>query len=190
MGAVVDQTLVKHIELLQSGDESSFDLLREQYAALLLSMVAGALAECPDGEFEDLMQEATLALYHAAMSFDLGQESVTFGLYAKICIRNRLISALRKLRRTIRSDNAVVEKVQLTPSQRKSARRASLGKLSDLVDTLFSPLEKSVYRLYLQGYTAAEIAARLGRSEKSVDNAIYRMRRKIKQHLPDSPDQI
>lgn len=190
MGTVVDQSLVKHIELLQSGVESSFDVLREQYAALLLSMVSGALAECPDAEFEDLLQEATLALYHAAMSFDLRQDAVTFGLYAKICIRNRLISALRKLRRTIRSDNAVAEKVHLTPSQRKSARRASLVRLSDLVDSLFSPLEKSVYRLYLQGYTAAEIAAELGRSEKSVDNAIYRMRRKIKQHLPDNPDKI
>lgn len=180
----MDQTLVKYIQSLQSGDESSFDFLREQYAALLLSMVSAALAEVPNAEFEDLMQEATLALYHAAINFDLQQNEVTFGLYAKICIRNRLISALRKLRRAIRTDVGGRDKSDLTSTQRKSARRASLGDLSDLVDTQFSAYEKSVYRLYLQGCSVIEIADQLNRTPKSVDNAIYRLRRKIKQDLP------
>ena len=131
------------------------------------------------------MQEATLALYHGALSYDLQQDKVTFGLYAKICVRNRLISALRKLRRTTRAPLAP-EKLPQSASERKSDRRAPMGELSDLVDTLFSDLERSVYQLYLQGYSAAQIADRLGRNEKSVDNAIYRMRRKIKQHF-ESP---
>ncbi len=187
-GTAVDPILVKHIELLRAGDESSFQVLREQYAALLLSMTSGALAECPEAEYEDLMQEATLALYHAAMTFDLQQTEVTFGLYAKICIRNRLISSLRKFRRSVRTDHGIDDHSRLTPTQRKSARRASLGDLTDLVDTLFSEYEKSVYQLYLQGYTAAEIASHTGRTLKSVDNAIYRIRRKIKLNLPNRDD--
>lgn len=179
----MDQSLSKTIELLKSGDETAFDYLREQYAALLLSMVSGAMAMESEAEFEDLMQEATLALYHAAMRFDLAQNQVTFGLYAKICIRNRLVSALRKHRRQV--PPPTVPKSALTPSQRKSIRRAKMGmgELSDLVDTLFSDFEKSVYQLYLAGYSAAEIAERLQKTDKSVDNAIYRVRRKIKQHF-------
>lgn len=181
----MDLIQLQHIRQLRSGDESAFDALREQYAALLLSMVSGVMASRPDAEFEDLMQEATLALYHAALSYDLTQKEVTFGLYAKVCIRNRLVSALRKLQKTARASNGT-ERVQLAPEQKKSARRAPMAKLSHLVDSLFSDYEKAVYRLYLEGYSASEIALRLGRSDKSVDNAIYRMRRKIKEHFDRS----
>lgn len=178
----MDRSLVKIIEHLQAGDESAFDQIREQYAALLLSMVSGAMSKEADAEFEDLMQEATLALYHAAMKFDLDQTEVTFGLYAKICIRNRLVSALRKHRRQLRKLEE--GKQPMSASQRKSVRRAQMemGGLSDLVDTLFSDFEKSVYRLYIAGYSAVEIARELNKTEKSIDNAIYRVRRKIKQH--------
>lgn len=178
----MDETFIKQIELIRSGDESAFELLREQYAALLLSMVSKVMTDRPDAEFEDLMQEATLALYHAALRFDLQQSRVTFGLYAKICVRNRLISAMRKLNRLSRPAE-VQEKIPQTASERKSSRRALMGELSDVVDTLFSDFERSVYRLYLQGYSVAQIAESLGRTPKSVDNAVYRMRRKIKKHF-------
>ena len=176
----MDRSLNKQIELIQSGDESAFEAIREQYAALLLSTVSKLMPGCPDAEFEDLLQEATLALYHAALSFKPDQEKVTFGLYAKICVRNRLISAIRKLRRASAPQPAETKE---TASQRKSSRRAPLGELSHLVDTIFSDFERSVYELYLQGYSASQIAERLERDAKSIDNAIYRMRRKIRQHL-------
>ncbi len=176
----MDQASHHIIQQLQSGDDGAFDLIREQYAALLLSMVSSAMAKESDAEFQDLMQEATLALYHAALKFDLNQTEVTFGLYAKICIRNRLISTLRSLRRQHRKP--AQPKLTMSVSQRKSVRRASMGEFSELVDTHFSDFEKSVYRLYIVGYSAAEIAQELGKNEKSIDNAIYRVRRKIKQH--------
>lgn len=178
----MDHSLAQIIQHLQAGDESAFEHIREQYAALLFSMVSGAMSKEADAEFEDLMQEATLALYHAALKFDLSQDQVTFGLFAKICIHNRLVSALRKQHRQSRTP--AEPKQILTPSQRKSVRRAQMevGELSDLVDTLFSDFEKSVYRLYIAGYSASEIANQLGRTDKSIDNAIYRVRRKIKQY--------
>lgn len=178
----MDRSLHKQIELIQSGDESAFEAIREQYAALLLSTVSKMMPGLPDAEFEDLMQEATLALYHAALRYKPDQEKVTFGLYAKICVRNRLISAIRKLRRASAAAPQP-EEVAMTASQRKSSRRAPLGELSHLVDTIFSDFERSVYELYLQGYSASQIALLLERDAKSIDNAIYRMRRKIRQHL-------
>ncbi len=178
----MDRSVLHQIAELKAGNEQAFAPLQEQYAALLLSMVSKVMTNHPDAEFEDLMQEATLALYHAAIRFDLGQEQVTFGLYAKVCIRNRLISAIRKLRRqSHRAGN--MSQPAPTPIEKKSIRRAKMGDLDALVDTLFSDLEREVYRLYLQGCSAAQIAEALGRSAKSIDNAIYRMRRKIKEHL-------
>ena len=178
----MDSSISSKIRQLQAGDESAFDFLSEQYSALLHSMVSAAMTKEPEAEFHDLMQEASLALYQAAMKFDLSQQEVTFGLFAKICIRNRLISSLRKLKRQLRKNKEV--KPTLTPAQRKSVRRSQMemGELSDLVDTLFSNFEKSVYQYYIAGYSVSEIAHSLGKTEKSIDNAIYRVRRKIKQH--------
>lgn len=179
----MDFSLITIIQQIQAGDESAFEKLREQYSALLQSMVSRALTKEQGAEYNDLLQEATLALYHAAMKYDCSQTEVTYGLFAKICIRNRLISALRKYRR--QSPKPVKVKPTLTPNQRKSVRRASMemGELTELVDTLFSDFEKSVYRLYIAGYSAEEIARQLNRSDKSIDNAIYRVRRKIKEHF-------
>lgn len=176
-----DPSIITAIEQVQAGDDSAFEYLREQYAPLLVTTVSKIQAENDEIEFEDLMQEASLALFRAALRFDLSQDRVTFGLYAKICVRNRLISVLRKHRK--RDPNVQTAKAPATPAERKSARRAGLGHLSEAVDTLFSEFEKSVYLLYLAGYSVADIAAGLHKSDKSIDNAIYRIRKKIKQYF-------
>lgn len=177
----MDPSIYTAIEKVQAGDDDAFEYIREQYAPLLMTMVSKVLADESDVEFEDLMQEASLALFHAALHFDLSQDQVTFGLYSKICIRNRLFSVLRRHRKR---DPIVHEsKMSITSAERKSTRRAGLGDLSDVVDTLFSEFEKSVYLLYLAGYSATEIASNLQKSNKSIDNAIYRVRRKIKQYF-------
>lgn len=177
----MDSSILSAIEKVQAGDDDAFELIREQYAPLLLTMVSKVLANESKIEFDDLMQEASLALFQAALSFDLSQKQVTFGLYSKICVRNRLISVVRKHRK--RDSSARDSKMPVPIAERKSARRAGLGDLSDAVDTLFSSFEKSVYQLYLAGYSAAEIASRLQKSDKSIDNAIYRVRKKIKQYF-------
>ena len=49
---------------------------------------------------------------------------------------------------------------------------------------LLSPLEKEVLSMYLKGMSYQEIAQKLHRSEKSVDNALQRIKNKLEEFLP------
>lgn len=157
----------------------AFDRLTESYQPLLVSMVDSACERYRDyrPEREDLYQEALLALYRAAMTYDCDQQAVTFGLYAKVCIRNRLVSYGRRLAKQGRA-------VKASESARKSeveiGVKVGSREPSEWVLELLSPYEKEVYRLYVEGKSYALIAERLGHEEKSIENAIYRIRRKIR----------
>ena len=84
---------------VQGGKEAAFSELCEQYAPLIDSMVGryGSRLKDPGESKEDLRQEAILSFYRAIMTYDIAQTKVTFGLYAKICMRNRMVSLLRKI---------------------------------------------------------------------------------------------
>ncbi len=178
------------LETLQKGDSSGFAQIRAQYDALLNSMVGECLTVYHyEAEFEDLMQEASLALYKAALHYDLTQSKVTFGLYAKICIRNRLISAGRKLFRQTKSRQAVKRKQTSDRTQKRNVEFAQFKALTEVIDTVFSDFEKSVFTLYLQGCSYKEMAHQLDKNEKSIDNAICRMKSKLKKLVLHGGDQ-
>ncbi|MBQ7364263.1 MAG: helix-turn-helix domain-containing protein [Clostridia bacterium] len=80
------------LKAIQSGNENAFAELLSQYQPLIQKMAQSFLNVCPELDREDLIQEASLALSNAAKHYRLDETGVTFGLYAKICIKNRLIS--------------------------------------------------------------------------------------------------
>ena len=90
---------------VQSGDAESFEGLKSKYAPLVVSTVGSfAVGDISRSELE---REAESALLKAAVRYDTKQSKVAFGLYAKICITNRLISVQRKL---IRANNKKIAK--------------------------------------------------------------------------------
>ena len=173
---------------VRSGDSQAFDRLCELYAPLIGSLVSSADEQYRryGSEAEDLGQEASLALYRAAMSYRLDQSDVTFGLYAKICIRNRLISAGRRLIRYYNARTATAKSA--ARPVREAGSSGSVGSHAVLTPDLsaFSEYERKIYALYSRGYSYARIAKEVGRSDKSVDNAICRIRRKLRQQMNQS----
>ncbi len=165
------------ISRMQSGDDSGFERLCEIYRPLVESLVATAFDLCRDvgGEIDDLRQEAAIALYKAANAYDFSCSAVTFGLFAKICVKNRLISYRRKLAKSS-GGRSRVRAVAKTPRVRRFSEYA----LPEGTIDLLSPYEQSVWRLYASGMSYAEMARELGRNEKSVENAVYRIRAKLK----------
>lgn len=177
------EAIKQTLKALQKGDSNSFTQIRADYDALLTSMVNKCLTVYHyDAEFDDLMQEASLALYHAALTYDLDQSEVTFGLYAKICIRNRLISAGRKLKRQKKNHRAAKLRSYTDRTQKRSVELAQLGNIDRVIEASFSDFEKSVFTLYLQGCSYKEMARALEKNEKSIDNAVCRMKSKLKKH--------
>ena len=116
------------------------------------------------------------------MSYDFNRSEVTFGLYAKICLNNSLKSALRRRKRQLAADSAQYE---AAAGQRESSSgipdetKADVSLLLARIDGLLSDFERKVFRLYLGGYSHRFIAETLGRPEKSIDNAIYRIKKKL-----------
>ena len=180
----------KLLEEFQRGNESAFSELYEQYKPLMLSMVGSILLsgfpEEASSEHDVFMQEATMALYNAARSYDIGQSEVTFGLYAKICIKNRLVSVKRKLiskrKREQKLRSTVTQTVEHSEQKRGTRTDLAGSRLSRLIENDLSDFEKKVFDLYLQNMSYKEIAESLRVSEKAVDNAIYRIRRKLKKY--------
>ena len=174
----IDEKLYATLSAVKQGDDVAFSRLCEDYRALVKKMVRSFSKTIPDVDPDDLEQEALCALSEAARRYDLGiANKVTFGLYAKVCIKNKMISMRRKF--VARSNINPVKEVG-TAGERKSELLTSA--LGEDAKKLLSRYEYKVLTLYISesSYTYKEIARRLGRSEKSVDNAVYRIKRKLK----------
>jgi len=171
--------LLPLIDGAAAGDEKAFSDLAEMYKPLLESMARkyAAMVDGGAASEEDLLQEATMALYSAVRSYNRS-DKVTFGLYAKICIRNRLVSFLRAYSakgKRIESGKEEYSEPSQSFFERENARETE-GKIRSAL----SELEWEVFKLYVSKKSYAEIAESLGRSEKTVDNAIYRIKSKLK----------
>ena len=172
------------IDAARAGDESAFESLLEIYEPLIDKMSRSFANTADDSEsHEDLRQEACIAFYKAVQSYDSAQAEVSFGLYAKLCVRNRLISYMRKLRRRepflpleerMRVEEDVTAGVVAEEAYMELYRR---------IESVLSPYESHVWWLYLSGETTGTIATRLGKDERSVQNAIYRIRKKLRAAL-------
>lgn len=173
------------IEELRRGDKDSFNSIYSEYEPLITSLVSKYCAGSVESLDEDMTQEALIALYNSAMSYDLDQSEVSFGLYAKICMSNRIISALRK--RTAAYDDGDIFEYSLgdfdSDPSKQFDDRESARLLAEKILSLLSPYEKSVFRMYVQGINSSDIAQILGKTPKSVDNALSRIKSKLRKVL-------
>mgnify|MGYP001038266480 FL=1 len=143
------------------------------------------------GDSEDLIQEGFLGLLTAIRGFAPDRDAA-FRTFAEVCIRSRLYTAIRAaqggkhapLNHSVSYEpplfdgtNAYLfssaespEDVVIGREELKERLEALKGRLSKFEAQILSP--------YLNGLSCGEIAQRVGRSQKSVDNAIQRIRRK------------
>lgn len=170
----------------KAGNNAAFNELAEKYSPLIDSMTERFRTEARQYNLddEDLRQEAVIALYGAVKAFDYGQKDVTFGLFAKICIRNRFIGIIRRHRG--RSENGTAESDPDTGSynpEQYIIDRENYERLTKMIDESLTDYEKSVFKLFILDKSYREIAGALGRDVKSVDNAVCRIKKKLKQRI-------
>lgn len=171
-----------------SADSAAFTELFCRFADLMLYRIAGMR---PCGlDADDLMQECSIGLLNAARGFR-SDGAASFRTYATVCIDNRLRSVVRGSLRN--GQRPLREYVELSELDGDSAELAdptpdpealvliseSVSELRDRMASMLSETEFSVFTEYLSGASYEQIAAKLGISTKSVDNAIQRARRKL-----------
>lgn len=140
------------------------------------------------GDSEDLVQEGLLGLLDAIREFDGGRDA-GFATFARVCIQNRLRSAVRSAAREKHMAlNAAVPLEEREASEGGQepenpedviiAREAWREEMARLGREL-SSFEREVLGQYLDGFSYQEIARATGKSPKAVDNAVQRIRRKL-----------
>lgn len=117
------------------------------------------------------------------------ESGVPFRSYAGVCIANRIRSAVRAGARlkniplnsyiSLNDDSVALPQTQLNPEDLVIARD-EVVRLDTIMASRLSQYERSVIQLYLGGRSYEDIAARLGSTAKSVDNALQRVRRKLR----------
>lgn len=137
-------------------------------------------------DLEDLTQEGLLALFNAINSFDQGN-GAKFSSFADVCVSNRIKNAAAVITKHKEKELAVIEAENGMAGEESSPESICLEKESGIrikkeIKDLLAPLEVKVFELYIEGRSYREIAESLDISEKSVDNAVFRIRKKLK-HL-------
>lgn len=189
---------IKKGELLQTMKDSYSERTDEQLCSLsktsqlalecLIERNACLVRACArpyflsGGDSEDLIQEGMIGLLAAISAYDASR-GVPFRAFAGTCIRSRIVSAVRAARagknRPL-NDALPLENDALPqpgPEEELLRREETEAFLSSLTQSL-SALERQILPLYLEGRSYREIAASIGRSEKSVDSAVQRIRAK------------
>ena len=177
---MIDEKMQKLISLARSGDENSFSDLVDMYKPLTISMGKTYAKKCTSELYseEDFIQEANLALYSEVRTYKTS-DKITFGLYEKICIRNILVSLLRSKNKKVKKQET--PKNDLGEPVHRLLEKENANQIEKKIQSVLSDLEWSVFSLYIQKKSYVEIAEILGKSVKTVDNAIYRMKTKLKQ---------
>lgn len=179
------------------GESEAETLLVTRYSATVRACARPLFLAGGDGE--DLIQEGMLGLLQAIREYR-GDKAASFHTFAEKCIRNRLYSALRAaargkhapLNRSVSldhpffdgnpfpsgaSDPALVDPEELV------AERDFIQRALESTQQQLSEFEAKILGYYLDGLSCQEIAAILGKTVKSVDNAVQRVRRKTARQL-------
>ena len=188
------------IEKLRQGEEDIMDYILEKYKPLVRKRTNAMYLI--GGENEDLIQEGMIGLFKAIRDYHSDRDS-SFFHFAQLCINCQLYTALeasnRKKHMPLNSyvslsggegdeTFSVSEEVlgrNRSPEQMVIEQEV-LDEFTGKLKKRLSPLERQVLSLYLEGSNYVQIAKILHKPPKSVDNALQRIRQKIRQ-LKEEP---
>ena len=164
--------------------DEAFSELLERYTPLLKKRIVTYFGYEAAEESEP-MQEASIALHSAALTYDSDKcDGVTFGLYASVCVSNRLKSLIKKKMKDMDNPDefSLLERVASGIDIEYSVvARDVCDRVMKEAKSLLSEFEYEVFRLGFERYTTKDIAKALGKSAKSIDNAKFRISKRLRE---------
>lgn len=186
MNLYEDRDIRALITECRAHNDEAFDELVRRYTPMMRKVISGFDSQY---DFGELFSEACVALHSAAQRYDLEQSEVTFGLYARICVRNRIVDLLRSDETRQGVLDCDVEQISDDESVESGiVKREAIDSLLNSARKLLSDYEYRVLILHIQGYKTAAIAKMLSRSAKSIDNAKSRLFRRLRLQLGEISD--
>lgn len=190
------------IDRLRRGEEGIMDHICDKYKNLVRSKAKSMYIL--GGDNEDLIQEGMIGLFKAVRDYDIGRDA-SFFTFADLCISRQLYTAVQASRRKKhlplntyisyyanaadqdeKGENDLLDtfwnRLEQSPEE-LFLDKERVEYLENSIEKELSSFEKQVLDLYLTGMTYSQIARVLGRDEKSTDNALQRLKSKIKKML-------
>ncbi len=190
-----DETLIQR---LRDGELQITDYIMDKYKNMVKNKAKSMYILGADTE--DLIQEGMIGLFKAIRDYDSGRDA-SFATFADLCISRQMYTAIQASNRQkhkplntyislysvnnegIEQENDLID--SLVSSQDSNPEevlidRENLVLLEQKIDKQLSTFEKQVLDLYLTGMGYIQIAHVLGKDEKSTDNALQRIKSKIK----------
>lgn len=191
------------ILMYRDGEEEAAGYIMNKYKNLVRKK-AGSMYIL-GGDREDLIQEGMIGLFKAVRDYDLGRD-VNFYTFADLCVSRQMYTAVQASNRKkhlplntyisiysqSKEDTEGKEETVLAnilPSEKDKnpeemlIEQENLERIETSILKELSELEKQVFELHLTGMNYMEIAKVLGRDEKSTDNALQRMKTKVRKLL-------
>lgn len=191
-----DETL---IELYRAGEQPAIEVIFERYKNLVRKKAKAMYLA--GGDNDDLIQEGMIGLYKAVRDFESGREA-SFATFASMCINRQMITAVtasnRKKNTPLNTyvsfdqpansdednDMKLVDVLQTETEQdpeKLFIDKEHTAMLEKKLLSMLSRFERQVIELYMDGKDYQQIAEILGKSSKSIDNALQRIRAKAGQ---------
>ena len=181
---------------IRAHDGEAEQLLYERYKQLVRSRAHSYFLIGAD--HEDLVQEGMIGLYKAVLEYDKSK-SASFKSFAEICITRQILSAIKNATRKkhtplnhyvslnrspVKEDGELtlldtVRSLSVADPEDVVIGRENFEQMVTYLETVLSPMERKVLSLYLDGFSYPQIAARIEKPLKSVDNAMQRVKHKL-----------
>lgn len=193
---------------LRDGEQGITDYIMEKYKNLVKSKAQSMYILGADRE--DLIQEGMIGLFKAIRDYDTGRDA-SFFTFADLCVSRQMYTAIQAAGRlknaplnsyvslyvdyTQKLDGESTEEMKLinnliSPSEQNPEAllidRENVQHMEEVIQKELSAFEKQVLDLYLTGMKYGQIAKVLGRDEKSTDNALQRIKTKIRKAIRET----
>lgn len=196
------QILISHIDAVKHGDTGAFTAVAAALKPRINALIGSF--SISQNERDDIFQECLITLYDAVINYDR-DSGVDFTAYATVCLRNCIISGIRRLNRkknlalsnyvsidvTGDDDTAISPADLILPRssdpEDQFLEKESYERFLSFADSVLSPLEKRIFNLYILGFSYHEISNALDKPLKAVDNAVYRIRSKLRSEMNALP---
>ena len=178
IGEFVNLSDKELIGLFKQGNQKAFHQLVFRYMFVIKKRAYDLKNSGVDTD--DLIQEGFLGLYNAVNTYN-ETGGASFKTYAGICIRNRMLSAVRTASREVCTEE-LTEDIPIKSEDEPENSfiiKEDIARLMKRIETSLSKSEKKVLSLYLDGKSYDEIAAELNKNRKFCDNAMQRVRKKL-----------
>ena len=175
---------------LAKSDEAALECLIDRCKPMINSQARSYFLY--GGDLDDLVQEGMIGVFKAITSFN---GSSSFKSYALTCVRNNILTAIKKsnmikhqpLNNYVSlsgSDGDDADKTLIISDKNSDPEKNYIDmeaekELKIKIKEILSPFEHQILVLYLQGFSYADISVKTGKKEKSIDNAVQRIRKKI-----------